>query len=233
MNSDAISEIIMLDSDNDMLLPEPLVPEKALKEGFDVERLVERPREEFVCPVCFGVVRLPRECQTCGVLICSKCEQGCRRAVFAFDMGLNIPQELSCPICRSGSPFRTPSKVLVDVILKLKIKCTNHQSGCSFTSAIKDIKEHEGVCQFKTIKCGNSILCQRRGAPADFIKLDIPKTMLDRPQYQKYREKGIYACSEVCRSVALMGLYLDLNDRDAVLKLYERALDDLDLLTKY
>ena len=171
-----------------------------LKEGFPIERFVEPPRDEFKCMVCYGVVRSPKECQVCGILLCGKCEKTC----------VSDRQEFACPSCRTNKLYRQPSKVLVKLIEKLHIKCKYFVHGCQAVTPIQDIKAHQHDCEFKTTKCGNSLLCSKRGNITEFLY---------------YSDANKFVCSEVCKKLVIMEMSLAKSDLKTAICMYRQALE--------
>lgn len=41
--------------------------------GYDVERFIEVPNQEFICLICSDVIEDPMECSNCQTFFCKAC----------------------------------------------------------------------------------------------------------------------------------------------------------------
>lgn len=206
----------------------PPVEEHKNIHGFDVERFIEPPRNDFQCPVCLGVVREPRECNRCGVLICANCYSECT-------VHIGIPQSLfrhervlKCPTCRTREPFRTPSLVLLKMIGKLNISCKYKNLGCEFICALSDIKSHQINCSFKQVACQNTTCCTKSGTKQQFHTCTIIRNQIIQRHSLPLSTQGI-ACSYPCMKTIQVEEYIkNLDSQPAAIAEYFNLLLELD-----
>lgn len=189
-------------------------PSDKSKRGFSLERFESCPRAEFQCRVCSGVVRDPRECAQCGLLLCTECVENeasfpRRRAGFYF---MYRAREHHCPACDSDCPTREPSRLLKRLILSLKVYCKHREAGCQVVTALADVEDHQRACPFKPVHCSNNSCCHRSGRRDDFIL--IPS---ETPQ-------RLFACSDICEKTIRMESWLKKGEVEkAVEEFHEQA----------
>lgn len=181
------------------------------KEGYDMERFLEAPREEFKCIICYGVLRQPMECENCGVLLCSYCSKECKSHRVSLFRQASDGQH-TCPVCRSNQLPKEPSKILLKMIGRLKLKCKYYKEGCSYSSELSEIAEHQKNCSFKTIKCGNPV-CKNKGKQSEYYKVEFGDVRTPCPMSFAVKIPAKFVCSEVCEKVVRME-YLIKNQRN-------------------
>ncbi|KAF6718911.1 TNF receptor-associated factor 5 [Oryzias melastigma] len=120
-------------------------------------KFVMKLKEEFICPICKGVVLNPQQ-NSCGHIYCFHCLQG-----------LLENSSLSSPVCPVEKAAITPSEVFQDNCCKreissLEVYCTNSPL-CTSVLTLNQLQEHLKSCQFEQLQCSNpgcSELFQRR-----------------------------------------------------------------------
>lgn len=194
--------------------------ESTSKLGYDIDRFTEVPRSDFKCPVCWGVVRSPKECANCGVLICHQCSIKCVASLSARTSILSPERKkFSCPICRTNQSVIEPSKRLTNIINKLTLTCKHKNYGCTAVSSIQDIKAHQKVCPFRPVTCANKQCCNRMGPKQDFISFTLPKTPT---QWFELNEAPIElaACSNACKRTIIFEDSLKRNSTEVLRSYY-------------
>uniref|UniRef100_UPI0037E98B03 TNF receptor-associated factor 5 isoform X2 n=1 Tax=Semicossyphus pulcher TaxID=241346 RepID=UPI0037E98B03 len=101
-------------------------------------------KEEFVCPVCRGVVLNPQQ-NSCGHIYCYHCLQGLL--------------ESSSPVCPVDGAAITPAEVFQDNCCKreiscLEVYCTNYPA-CTSVVTLHRLQEHLSSCQYEQQQCSN------------------------------------------------------------------------------
>ncbi|KAK1886452.1 TNF receptor-associated factor 5 [Dissostichus eleginoides] len=104
-------------------------------------------KEEFVCPICRGVVLNPQQ-NSCGHIFCLLCLQR-----------LLESSSPSSPVCPVDAAVITPSEVFQDNCCKreiacLDVYCTNSPE-CTSVVTLRHLQEHLKSCQFETLQCCN------------------------------------------------------------------------------
>ncbi|XP_042341193.1 TNF receptor-associated factor 5 isoform X2 [Plectropomus leopardus] len=110
-------------------------------------RFVLTLKEEFVCPLCRGVVLNPQQ-SSCGHIYCRLC---LRR--------LLETSSPSSPVCPVDGAVITPAEVFQDNCCKreissLQVYCPNSQA-CTAVVALRHLQEHRRSCQYEQLQCCN------------------------------------------------------------------------------
>ena len=102
---------------------------------------VDSPPSHFECPVCLHTLTEPHILSCCGVKICYSC--------------LTKVQETTkaCPLCRELEFTNMLEKQLHREILSLKVYCVNAAFGCKWVSEIRDLEQHNSVCEYACSVC--------------------------------------------------------------------------------
>ncbi|XP_076584050.1 TNF receptor-associated factor 5 [Chaetodon auriga] len=104
-------------------------------------------KEEFVCPVCRGVVLNPQQ-NSCGHIYCFHCLQGL----------LDGSSPVS-PVCPVDGAVIKPAEVFQDNCCKreisnLEVYCTNSPA-CTSVVTLHHLQEHLRSCQYEQLQCCN------------------------------------------------------------------------------
>ncbi|XP_074485892.1 TNF receptor-associated factor 5 isoform X1 [Sebastes fasciatus] len=104
-------------------------------------------REEFVCPICSGVVLNPQQ-NSCGHIYCFFCLQA-----------LLESSSSSSPVCPVDGAVITPAEVFQDNCCKreissLEVYCTNSPA-CTSVLTLRHLQEHRRSCQYEQLQCCN------------------------------------------------------------------------------
>ncbi|XP_040001095.1 TNF receptor-associated factor 5 isoform X2 [Xiphias gladius] len=110
-------------------------------------KFVLKLREEFVCPICSGVVLNPQQ-NSCGHIYCFHCLQG-----------LLESSSPSSPVCPVDGAVITPAEVFQDNCCKreissLEVFCTNSPA-CTSVITLHQLQEHLRSCQHEQLQCTN------------------------------------------------------------------------------
>ncbi|KAM6939644.1 TNF receptor-associated factor 5 [Xenentodon cancila] len=111
-------------------------------------KFVVKLKEEFVCPICNGVVLNPQQ-NSCGHIYCFHCLQD-----------LLERSSASSPVCPVDKAVITPAEVFQDNCCKreissLQVYCTNSPS-CTSVLMLNQLQEHLRSCQHEPLQCSNS-----------------------------------------------------------------------------
>nr|XP_020475958.1 TNF receptor-associated factor 5-like [Monopterus albus] len=110
-------------------------------------KFVLKLKDEFVCPVCRGVVLNPQQ-NSCGHIYCFHCLQGLLES--------SAP---SSPVCPVDGAVITPAEVFQDNCCKreissLEVFCTNLPA-CTQVVTLHRLQEHLRSCQYEQLQCTN------------------------------------------------------------------------------
>uniref|UniRef100_A0A3Q0SHX3 TNF receptor-associated factor n=1 Tax=Amphilophus citrinellus TaxID=61819 RepID=A0A3Q0SHX3_AMPCI len=111
-------------------------------------KFVLKLKEEFVCPICRGVVLNPQQ-NSCGHIYCFHCLQG-----------LLESSSPSSPVCPVDRAVITPAEVFQDNCCKreissLEVYCTNAPA-CTAVLTLNHLQEHLKSCQYEQLQCTNA-----------------------------------------------------------------------------
>ncbi|XP_078128375.1 TNF receptor-associated factor 5 isoform X2 [Sander vitreus] len=110
-------------------------------------KFVSPLKEEFVCPVCRGVVLNPQQ-NSCGHIYCFLCLQKLLESSSA-----------SGPVCPVDGAVITPAEVFQDNCCKreissLEVYCTNFPE-CTSVVTLRHLQDHRSCCEYERLQCCN------------------------------------------------------------------------------
>ncbi|XP_044199562.1 TNF receptor-associated factor 5 [Thunnus albacares] len=160
-------------------------------------KFVLKLKEEFVCPVCRGVVLNPQQ-NSCGHIYCFHCLQGL--------LETSSPSSPACPV---DGHVITPAEVFQDNCCKreisgLEVYCTNSPS-CTSVLTLHHLQEHLRSCQYEQLQCSNpgcSATLQRRNLQ-EHLSNTCPHRMEPCPHCRQPQQLSLiqdHVCS-VCPEV--------------------------------
>ena len=118
----------------------------AQRATFDV-RFIEKPPDEFFCPICLSVLKDPRLTSCCGRHFCKSC--------------ITRIQEMGqpCPICKVDGLTTLFDRELRNRINTLTVHCPMETVGCRWVGKVEHLDAHlnvgneNGDCLFISIPC--------------------------------------------------------------------------------
>ena len=117
----------------------------ATEEDYD---FVEKPSEDFYCPVSFDFLREPHQILCCGNHL---------SPVIAARL-----QGQPCPVCKKRNLKTVADMYFKRKVNELKVRCPNKSLGCEWVGELCSLDRHlsqnsvEGECQFVTVACPHS-----------------------------------------------------------------------------
>ncbi|EDW88341.1 E3 ubiquitin-protein ligase NRDP1 [Drosophila yakuba] len=106
--------------------------------GFDVNCIVGHVDEELICPICTDVLEEPVQSAECEHAFCRAC------------IDKWMLQKQICPVDRSvllSSHLVPVSRLMRNMLARLKIKCTFSQSGCAQMLSLEEFRTHVAACE--------------------------------------------------------------------------------------
>ena len=106
---------------------------------------IEKPSEDFYCPVTFDLLQEPHQMLCCGNHLSQE-------AVARL-------QGQPCPVCNEANLKTVPDKFFKRKVNELKVHCPNKSLGCEWVGELGNLDRHlsqnsvEGECQFVTVAC--------------------------------------------------------------------------------
>ncbi len=104
-------------------------------------RFVDRPSDEYECPICYHVVRDPYLTNCCGTRFCKKCIVEWK------------DQNNTCPICREEDFRCMPDKRLRREIRGMNVHCRQQDKGCQWIGTYNDLRHHSAECEYEVVTC--------------------------------------------------------------------------------
>ena len=122
----------------DQLHAEPPQPPKEISAATAMEfDFVERPSEEFFCPVTFELLLEPQQTTCCG-------QHLSERAV------VRLKQEKKpCPICKEPELATMLDKFHRRKVREVKVRCPHTPNGCEWVGEVGELNGHTETC----LKC--------------------------------------------------------------------------------
>lgn len=117
--------------------------------GYDLTCIVGHVDEELICPICADVLEEPVQSCGCEHAFCSAC----------IDKWMLEKQ--ICPVDRSDlmrGHLVPVSRLMRNMLSRLKIKCTFADSGCAQELSLEDFRTHVASCEHNpkvVVGCGN------------------------------------------------------------------------------
>ena len=124
---------------------------------------VEKPSEDFYCPVTLELNREPLLTACCGNHLSQE--------------AVTRLQGQPCPVCKESNLNTMPDKYFKRRVNEFKVRCPNKRLGCEWVGELGSLDRHlsqnsvQGKCRFVTVacpySCGDSFLqCQLQGHKA-------------------------------------------------------------------
>jgi hypothetical protein len=118
-----------------------------MAEGFDTNRFHSTIDEGFTCPICFGVLKHPMQCEKNEHYFCSGC----------INKHLEKTSH-SCPVCQDKltvETLRNAPRLIADLVSHLKIYCDHATRGCDAVLELGALQAHVQDCDFTPVPCSN------------------------------------------------------------------------------
>ncbi|XP_017067964.1 E3 ubiquitin-protein ligase NRDP1 [Drosophila eugracilis] len=106
--------------------------------GFDLNNIVGNVDEELICPICTDVLEEPVQSSECEHAYCRAC------------IDKWMLQKQICPVDRSVLLYThlvPVSRLMRNMLARLKIKCSFSQNGCAQLLALEDFRTHVATCE--------------------------------------------------------------------------------------
>ena len=120
---------------------------KEVKYGYDDSRFEKDVDENFLCSICYNVLKEPRRCRNNEHIFCLAC----------ISEHLKVNSE-TCPECNehlSLDTLRRP-RVVNNYLSKLKINCDHASRGCPQFTCLEELETHVSNCGYAPVLCSNA-----------------------------------------------------------------------------
>ena len=154
--------------------------------GFDEERFATKVNRNFLCLICFNVLKDPVLCPRNQHCFCRGC------------ITKHLENSRRCPTCADVLTVATlaePNRMVKDYLNELKIHCVHKNRGCQDIVQLQHLERHETTCGFTPAVCSN----QRCGVTVN--KRDL---IHHESEVCEFRKLKCHSCGEMTKTLADM-----------------------------
>ena len=155
-------------------------------QGYDEERFTIKINRNFLCLICFNVLKDPVLCPRNQHCFCRAC------------ITKHLENSRRCPTCADKLTVETlakPQRMIKDYLDELNIHCVYNNRGCEEIVQLQHLDNHEATCGFTPDVCTNpgcgAILNQR-----DFINHES--------ELCEFRKLKCHSCGQMAKTLADM-----------------------------
>ena len=155
-------------------------------QGYDEERFVTTINRNFLCLICFNVLKDPVLCPKNHHCFCRGC------------ITKHLENSQRCPTCADALTEETltePPRMVKDYLNESKIRCVYHDRGCEEIVQLQHLDQHEDSCGFTPAVCTNP------GCGAILNKRDLT---IHENELCEYRKLKCHSCGEMTKTLADM-----------------------------
>ena len=153
-------------------------------QGYDEERFVTTISRNFLCLICFSVLKDPVLCPRNQHCFCRGC------------ITKHLENSRRCPTCADELTEETliqPPRMVKDYLDELNIRCVYRDRGCEEIVQLQHLDQHEDSCGFTPAVCGN------QGCGAILNKQDL---IHHESELCEYRKLKCHSCEETTKTLA-------------------------------
>ena len=155
-------------------------------QGYDEERFVTTVNRNFLCLICFNVLKDPVLCPRNQHCFCRGC------------ITKHLENSQKCPTCADELTEETlaePQRMIKDYLNELNIRCVYHDRGSEEIVQLQHLDQHEDSCGFTPAVCTNP------GCGATLNMRDLP---IHESELCEYRKLKCHSCGEMTKTLADM-----------------------------
>ena len=153
-------------------------------QGYDEERFVTTITRNFLCLICFNVLKDPVLCPRNQHCFCRGC------------ITKHLENSQRCPTCADELTQETltvPSRMVREYLDELNIRCVYHDRGCQEIVQLQHLDQHEDSCGF------TPAVCRNQGCGATLNKRDL---IHHESELCEYRKLKCHSCGEMKKTLA-------------------------------
>ena len=162
-------------------------------QGYDEERFVTTINRNFLCLICFNVLKDPVLCPKNHHCFCRGC------------ITKHLENSQRCPTCADELTEETltePPRMVKDYLNESKIRCVYHDRGCEEIIQLQHLDQHEDSCGYTPVVCTNP------GCGAILNKRDLA---IHENELCEYRKLKCHSCGEMTKTLADMEKRMETN----------------------
>ena len=180
-------------------------------QGYDEERFVTTINRNFLCLICFNVLKDPVMCSRNQHCFCRSC------------ISQHLRNAKRCPTCNDELTVQTlaePQRIVKEVINELNIHCVYNNRGCQEIAQLQHLDRHEDTCGFTPVVCTNE------GCGATVNKRDL---IHHESEQCEYRRLKCHSCEKMKITLANMEKKIATIDKNVenMEKKIERSIADV------
>ena len=153
-------------------------------QGYDEERFVTSISRNFLCLICFSVLKDPVLCPRNQHCFCRGC------------ITKHLENSRRCPTCADELTEETliqPPRMVKDYLDELNIRCVYRDRGCEEIVQLQHLDQHEDSCGF------TPAVCRNQGCGAILNKRDL---IHHESELCEYRKLKCHSCEETTKTLA-------------------------------
>ena len=153
-------------------------------QGYDEERFVTTINRNFLCLICFNVLKDPVLCPKNQHCFCRGC------------ITKHLENSQRCPTCADELTEETlaePPRMVKDYLDESKIRCVYDDRGCQEIVQLQHLDQHEDSCGFTPTVCTNP------GCGATLNKRDL---VHHQSEVCEFRKVKCHSCEETKKTLA-------------------------------
>ena len=154
-------------------------------QGYDEERFVTTVNRNFLCLICFNVLKDPVLCPRNQHCFCRGC------------ITKHLENSRRCPTCADELTEETLTvpRMVRDYLDELNIRCVYHDRGCQEIVQLQHLDQHEDSCGFTPAVCSND------GCGVSLNKRDL---VHHESELCEHRKLKCHSCGEMTKTLADM-----------------------------
>ena len=155
-------------------------------QGYDEERFVTTISRNFLCLICFNVLKDPVLCSRNQHCFCRGC------------ITKHLENSRRCPTCADELTEETlaePQRMIKDYLNELNIRCVYHDRGCEEIVQLQHLDQHEDSCGF------TPAVCRNEGCG---VTLNMRDLTIHESELCEYRKLNCHSCEKMSKTLADM-----------------------------
>ena len=165
-------------------------------QGYDEERFATTVNRNFLCLICFNVLKDPVLCPRNQHCFCRSC------------ITKHLENSRRCPTCADELTVETlaePNRMVKDYLNELKIHCVYNNRGCHEILQLQHLDSHEATCGFTPAVCTN------QGCGATLNQRDL---IHHQSELCEFRKLKCHSCGEMEKRMANLEKNMERNAAD-------------------
>ncbi len=154
--------------------------------GYDEERFATKVNQNFICSICFNVLKDPVLCPRNHHCFCRGC------------ITKHLENSQRCPTCADELTVETlaePQRTIKDYLNELNIHCIYVNRGCQEIVQLQNLERHEATCGFTPAVCTN------QGCGATLNQRDV---INHESEFCEFRKLKCHSCGQMTKTLADM-----------------------------